>query len=67
MSELIVFSFDGPAQARAAYDEALAASDFITELQGAAVVTVDAQGKTHVETPPRWWAWGPGWVPCGGC
>jgi uncharacterized membrane protein len=53
MAELIVIGFDTPAQARAAYDEALALSDFIAELQGVAVVTVDAQGKTHVETPQK--------------
>jgi uncharacterized membrane protein len=53
MSELIVIGFDGPAQARAAFDEALALSDFIAELQGVAVVTVDAEGKTHVETPQK--------------
>ena len=54
MSELIVIGFDNPVQARAAYDEALALqSDFIAELRGVAVVTVDAEGKTHVETPQK--------------
>src|SRR6476660_9386788 len=53
MAELIVIGFDTPAQAMAAYDEALSLSDFFAELQGAAVVTVDAQGKTRVETPQK--------------
>src|SRR6478752_3152278 len=43
MSELIVIGFDNPVKARAAYDGALALqTDFIANLQGVAVVTVDA-------------------------
>ena len=54
MSELIVIGFDNPVKARAAYDEALALeTDFIANLRGVAVVTVDAEGKTHVETPQK--------------
>ena len=54
MSELIVIGFDNPVKARAAYDEAIALqSDFIADLRGVAVVTVDAEGKTHVETPQK--------------
>jgi uncharacterized membrane protein len=64
MSELIVIGFDGPVKARAAYDEAPAASDFIAELQGAALATVDAQGKTHLETPQKMVASARGWAPC---
>ena len=54
MSELIIIGFDNPVTARAAYDEVLALqSDFIADLKGVAVVTVDAEGKTHVETPQK--------------
>ena len=54
MSELIVIGFDNPVQASAAYDEVLTLqTDFIAELRGVAVVTVDAEGKTHVETPQK--------------
>ena len=46
MSELIVIGFDNPVTARAAYDEVLALqSDFIVDLRGVAVVTVDAEGQ----------------------
>lgn len=54
MSALIVLGFDNPVKARAAYDEAVALqSDFIVDLRGVAIVTVDAEGKTHVETPQK--------------
>ena len=57
MSELIIIGFDNPVKARAAYDEVLALqTDFIADLRGVAVVTVDAEGKTHVETPQKSWA-----------
>ena len=50
MSELIVIGYDNPVQARSAYDEVLAIqSDYI----GVAIVTVDAEGKSHVETPQK--------------
>ena len=50
MSELIVIGYDNPVQARSAYDEVLAIqSDHI----GVAIVTVDAEGKSHVETPQK--------------
>ena len=55
MSELIVIGFDSPVRARAAYDEArtLQADFIIGGLRGVAVVTVNAEGKTHVETPQK--------------
>jgi uncharacterized membrane protein len=54
MSELIVIGFDNPVKATAAYDEVLALqSDFIVDLRGVAVVTVDADGETHVKTPQK--------------
>src|SRR6478609_4942925 len=50
MSELIVIGYDNPVQARSAYDEVLAIqSDYI----GVAIVTVDAEGKSHVENPQK--------------
>ena len=52
MSELIVIGYENPVRARSAYDEVLALqSDFIADLRGVAIVTVDAEGKSHVETP----------------
>jgi len=54
MSELIVIGYDNPVHARSAYDEVLALqADFIAELRGVAIVTVDAEGKNHVETPQK--------------
>jgi uncharacterized membrane protein len=54
MSELIVIGYDNPVKARAAYNEVLALqSDFIVDLRGVAIVTVDAEGKNHVETPQK--------------
>jgi len=52
MSELIIIGYENPVQARSAYDEVVALqSDFIADLRGVAIVTVDAEGKSHVETP----------------
>ena len=54
MSELIVIGYDDHDQATAAYNEVLALQgDFVVELQGLAIVTVDAEGKSHVETPQK--------------
>ena len=54
MSTLIVIGFDNPVQARAAYDEAVALqADFVVDLRGVAIVTVDAEGETHVQTPQK--------------
>ena len=52
MSELIVIGYENPVRARSAYDEVLALqSDFIADLRGVAIVIVDTEGKSHVETP----------------
>ena len=54
MSELIVIGYDSPVQARSAYEEVMAMqSDFIADLRGVAIVTVDAEGKSHVESPGK--------------
>ena len=54
MSELIVIGYDNPVQARSAYDEVITLqSDFIANVRGLAIVTVDDQGKSHVETPQK--------------
>ena len=54
MSELIVIGYDSPVQARSAYSEVLALqSDCIADLRGVAIVTVDSEGKNHVETPQK--------------
>ncbi|MBO0828322.1 MAG: DUF1269 domain-containing protein [Streptosporangiales bacterium] len=54
MSDLIIIGYDDEQQARRAYEQVLALQDsFIVELRGLAIVTVDADGKTHVDTPQR--------------
>lgn len=54
MSELIVVGYDNHAKATAAYNEVIAMkSDFVVTLNGLAIVTVDAEGKSHVETPQK--------------
>jgi uncharacterized membrane protein len=54
MSELIVIGYKDPATATAAYNEVLSLQkDFVVQLEGLAVVNVDAEGKTNVETPQK--------------
>jgi uncharacterized membrane protein len=54
MSELIVIGYDDQASATQAYNQVLAlAKDFIVKLTGLAIVNVDAEGKSHVETPQK--------------
>ncbi len=54
MSELIVIGYDSHDTAKQAYDAVLQAQgEFIVDLRGLAVVTVDQDGKTHVDTPQR--------------
>lgn len=54
MSELIVIGYDDPDAAKRAYDEVFGLQrDFVVELRGLAIVTVDSDGKTHVDTPQR--------------
>ncbi len=54
MSDLIVIGYDDPRTARRAYEEVQRLQqDFVLELRGLAIVNVDADGKTHVDTPKR--------------
>jgi uncharacterized membrane protein len=54
MSDLIVIGYEDHQTARRAYDEVQRLqSDFIVDLRGLAIVDVDADGKTHVDTPKR--------------
>jgi uncharacterized membrane protein len=54
MSDLIIIGYDDSTTARTAYEQVLALQqNFIIELRGLAIVTVDADGKTHVDTPQR--------------
>lgn len=54
MSDLIVIGYDDAATAQQAYDEVLKMQqDFIVDLRGLAIVNVDTEGKTHVDTPQR--------------
>lgn len=54
MSDLIVIGYEDPAVARRAYEEVLRLQkDFVVELRGLAIVEVDSDGKTHVDTPRR--------------
>jgi uncharacterized membrane protein len=54
MSDLIVIGYDDESTARSAYDQVLnLQKDFLVDLRGLAVVHVDADGKTHVDTPQR--------------
>jgi len=54
MSDLIVIGYDNPQTARQAYEQVQRLQrDFIVDLRGLAIVDVDADGKTHVDTPQR--------------
>jgi uncharacterized membrane protein len=54
MSDLIVIGYENPQTARQAYEQVQRLQrDFIVELRGLAIVDVDADGKTHVDTPQR--------------
>lgn len=54
MSDLIVIGYDDEPTARRAYEEVLRLQkDFIVDLRGLAIVHVDMDGKTHVDTPQR--------------
>lgn len=54
MSELIVIGYDDEATARRAYDEVQELHrQFVVQLAGLAIVTVDEEGKSHVDTPGR--------------
>jgi len=54
MSDLIVIGYEDHATARRAYNEVQRLQqDFIVDLRGLAIVDVDHDGKTHVDTPKR--------------
>lgn len=54
MSDLIVIGYEDPGTARQAYEQVLSLQkDYVVELRGLAIVDVDADGKTHVDTPQR--------------
>ncbi len=54
MSTLIVIGFDDEQSAWKAYERTLdLQKDFIVNLTGLAIVRVDPDGKTHVDTPQR--------------
>src|ERR1700745_617779 len=54
MSDLIVIGYEDPQTARQAYEQVQRLQrDFIVDLRGLAIVDVDADGKTHVDTPQR--------------
>lgn len=54
MSELIVLGYDDPETATKAYQKVLELQrDFVVDLTGLAVVSVDAEGRRHVDTPGK--------------
>lgn len=54
MSELIIIGYNDHDTARQAYEQVQALErDFVVGLNGLALVTVDDDGKNHVETPSR--------------
>jgi uncharacterized membrane protein len=54
MSDLIVIGYENPQTARQAYEQVQRLQqDFVVDLRGLAIVDVDADGKTHVDTPKR--------------
>jgi uncharacterized membrane protein len=54
MSDLIILGYDNHDAARGAYEKVLSMQrDHVVELTGLAVVTVDEDGKCHVDTPGK--------------
>lgn len=54
MSDLIVIGYESEPTARQAYEQVQRLQqDFVIDLRGLAIVNVDADGKTHVDTPQR--------------
>jgi uncharacterized membrane protein len=54
MSDLIVIGYENPETARQAYEQVQRLQrDLVVDLRGLAIVHVDADGKTHVDTPQR--------------
>lgn len=54
MSELVVFAYDDEETGKQAYAEVQELHrQFIVQLAGLAIITVDEDGKSHVDTPGR--------------
>jgi uncharacterized membrane protein len=54
MSELIVIGYDDPTVAHNAYSAVQnLQNDYVVNLTGLAIVSVDEEGKTHVDTPSK--------------
>lgn len=54
MSELIVIGYDDPTVAKNAYAAVQnLQNDYVVNLTGLAIVSVDEEGKTHVDTPSK--------------
>jgi uncharacterized membrane protein len=54
MSDLIVIGYENPQTAQQAYERVQRLQqDFVVDLRGLAIVNVDTDGKTHVDTPKR--------------
>jgi uncharacterized membrane protein len=54
MSDLIIIGYDDHDTAKRSYEAVMALQrDHIVELSGLALVTVDDEGKSHVDTPGR--------------
>jgi uncharacterized membrane protein len=54
MSDLIVIGYENHQTAHQAYEQVQRLQrDFVVDLRGLAIVDVDADGKTHVDTPQR--------------
>ncbi|MFJ1584851.1 DUF1269 domain-containing protein [Streptomyces sp. NPDC088197] len=54
MSELIVIGYEDPSVAKDAYTAVQnLQNDYVVNLTGLAIVSVDEEGKTHVDTPSK--------------
>jgi uncharacterized membrane protein len=54
MSDLIIIGYDDHGTAKQAYESVMTLErDHVVDLNGLALVTVDLEGKSHVETPGR--------------
>jgi hypothetical protein len=55
MSDLIVSGYEDPQTARQAYEQVQRLQqDFVVELRGLAIVDVDPDGRTFVDSPSGW-------------
>ena len=68
MSELMVLGFEDEAAADAfGLELGEMSKDMIVQLQDAAEVVRDPDGKPHASTTPIWWARAPWAAPSGAC